>query len=540
MPAVRDELAYAFVVSTLPSPVPRALPAALVTSAVVGLGLAAAFPPYGLWPLAPLCVAASTLLVTGVSMRRAAALGLVTGLAFFGLLLRWMVVIGWDAWILLSLLEAAFFAALFAGVALVRRLPGWPLWTACLWVGVEQARANVPFGGFPWGRLAFAQAASPYRGYAAVGGMPLLSLAVALSGALVAAAISRAPTAGAAPAGGRMRRWVAVAAAVAVPALALVVPTPTDGPSVDAAVVQGNVPRSGLDAFGQRAAVLGNHVAATLALAAGVRAGARPAPALVVWPENSTDIDPFASASTAAAIQAAVDAVNAPTLVGAVIANPADSHTVLNVGIVWAPTSAPSGGGPGDRYVKRHPVPFGEYVPFRSQLSGWISELGRIPQDFAAGTRPGLLKLGPVTIGDLICFEVAYDPIVHDVATTSQLLVVQTNNATYGLTGQPDQQLAISQLRAVETGRSVLVAATSGFSAVIAPDGRLVARSSEFQRWLYDGPVTLRTGVTVATRAGAWPGWILGILGLGAVALAIVRRRRERNTSDDARALQPA
>ena len=139
----------------------------------------------------------------------------------------------------------------------------------------------------------------------------------------------------------------------------------------------------------------------------------------------------------------------------------------------------------------------------------------------------------------MICFEVAYDSIVHDVAG-AQLLVVQTNNATYGRTGQPDQQLAISQLRAVETGRTVLVAATSGFSAVIAPDGRLVARSSEFERWTYDGPVTLRSDATVATRLGAWPGVILGTLGLGAVALAIVRRRRERTRSDDARTLQPA
>ena len=134
----------------------------------------------------------------------------------------------------------------------------------------------------------------------------------------------------------------------------------------------------------------------------------------------------------------------------------------------------------------------------------------------------------------------AYDSLVQDVAGDAQLLVVQTNNATYGYTGQPDQQLAISRLRAVQTGRTVLVAATSGFSAVIAADGSLVATSKEFERWVYDGPVTLRTGATLATRAGGWPGLILGTLGLGAVALAIVRRRRERNRSDDARTLQPA
>ena len=550
--------------SSTPAGLGRTLPAAVGT----GLALALAFPPFGLWWLAPLCVAAATLLAGAATVRRSLLLGMGCGLGFFLLHLRWMLVIGLDAWLLLSALEAVFVALMFAGVTLVRRLPGWPLWTACLWVTQELARSAVPFGGFPWGRLAFAQADAPFRGLAALGGMPLLSFAVALSGTLLAFAVTYRPTphpdhagapsptqpskgtGGEAPEVTEVTRvaWdrrgrargLAAAAAVAVPLLALAVPTPTDGPTVVAAVIQGNVPRTGLDAFGQRAAVLNNHVDATTALAASIATGARPAPALVVWPENSTDIDPFADAGAKAAIQGAVDAVGAPTLVGAVIANPADSHTVLNTGIVWSPSTAAGGGGPGQTYVKRHPVPFGEYVPLRAELTGWISELGRIPEDFAAGTKPGLLQLGPVKIGDVICFEVAYDSIVDDVAGDAQLLVVQTNNATYGRTGQPDQQLAISRLRAIQTGRTVLVAATSGFSAVIAPDGHLVAHSTEFERWVYDGPVTVRTGPTLATRLGAWPGTILGTLGLGAVALASVRRRRERNPSDDARTLQPA
>ena len=539
------------------SPTRAGLVRGLAAAAVTGSALALAFPPFGLWWLAPFCVAATTLLAASTTPWRSLGLGMACGLAFFLLHLKWMLVVGLDAWLLLAALQAAFIAMLFAGTTLVRRLPGWPLWTACLWVSQEIARSSIPFGGFPWGRLAFAQADAPYRGIAALGGMPLLSFAVALSGTLLAAALTRrttqdpdlataraaavsATTTFSALTGAHTRRALAAAGALAVPLLALTVPTPTGGPTVVAAVIQGNVPRTGLDAFGQRAAVLDNHVGATTDLAAAIATGAQPAPALVVWPEDSTDIDPFADPAAAQAIQGAVDAVAAPTLVGAVIANPADSHTVLNTGIVWAPATATGGGGPGQRYVKRHPVPFGEYVPFRAELSGWISELSRIPEDFAAGTRPGLLQLGPVKIGDVICFEVAYDSIVHDVAADAQLLVVQTNNATYGRTGQPDQQLAISRLRAIETGRTVLVAATSGFSAVIAPDGRMVAHSKEFERWVYDGPVTLRSTPTLATRVGAWPAGILGTLGAGAVALASVRRRRERNPSDDARTLQPS
>ena len=325
-----------------------------------------------------------------------------------------------------------------------------------------------------------------------------------------------------------------VGGALVVALAGLLVPLPTNGTPVTAAVVQGNVPQSGLDAFGRQAAVLDNHVEATERLGRQIDAGTKPRPALVVWPENSTDIDPYADASAAAAIQGAVDSVGAPTLVGAVVTNPDDPSTVLNLGIVWGPSGTPTAG-PGETYAKRHPVPFGEYVPFRALLTRWISRLDRIPRDFAAGHTPGLLQLGPVRIGDVICFEVAYDPIVQDVATGDPgLLVVQTNNATYGRTGQPDQQLEISRMRAVQTGRTVLVAATSGLSAVIAADGRVVAGSHEFEQWVYDGPVTVRTGETLATRLGPWTGLLLGTLGVGAVAWAIVRRRRERSPSPDA------
>jgi apolipoprotein N-acyltransferase len=496
-----------------------------------GAVLALAFPPFGLWWLAVPAVAVLTLLVVGLGVRAAALVGLLAGAATFAVQLHWLAVIGPDAWSVVAVLEAVFVAGALAGTTLVLRVPGWPVWAACVWVSSELARSYAPFGGFPWGRLAFAESDAPFRSYAALGGVPLVSFAVALSGTALAAAVLAARHADR-----RRIAAVAVAGALAVPLAALLVPLPTDGRTVTAAVVQGNVPRTGLDAFGQRAAVLDNHVAATEQLATDIAAGRAPQPALVVWPENSTDIDPYADAAAAAAIQEAVDAIKAPTLVGAVVTNPADPSTVLNLGIVWAPGGAGGGGGPGDAYAKRHPVPFGEYVPFRSLLTRFITRLDRIPRDFAPGAKPGLLQLGPVRIGDVICFEVAYDPIVQDVAAGDPgLLVVQTNNATYGRTGQPDQQLAMSRLRAIETGRTVLVAATSGLSAVIAPDGRLVAQSREFERWVYDGPVTVRAGKTLATRLGPWPALALGTLGVCAAALGSVRRRRERSPSTDVR-----
>jgi apolipoprotein N-acyltransferase len=106
------------------------------------------------------------------------------------------------------------------------------------------------------------------------------------------------------------------------------------------------------------------------------------------------------------------------------------------------------------------------------------------------------------------------------------LVVVQTNNATFGRSGETSQQLAMGRLRAVEHGRTVLVAATSGISAVIAPDGRLVESAPVFTRDVLSAQVPARSGTTLATRLGAVPELLLSGLALAAAALAVRRRAR--------------
>jgi apolipoprotein N-acyltransferase len=485
--------------------------AAAAGGAVLGL----AFPPFELpVPLLPVGVALLVLAARGARTRIGALTGFVGGLVFFLVLLRWLTVIGVDAWIGLSIVCAGFFALIGAGTALVTRLPWWPLWIAALWVGVEALRDRVPFGGFPWGRLAFGDETFTFTPLAALAGAPLVTFATALAGALLAYAALNV----------RERRLPAVAALVgvlAIPLAALVVPTPTEGEPVTVALVQGNVPRSGLDFLGQRQAVLDNHVEATKQLAADVDAGRVPAPDLVIWPENASDIDPFRDASARALIDEAVQAVGVPVLVGVVIATP-DGEERLNTGYVWDPVT-----GPGERYVKRHPVPFGEYVPFRDQLERWVSRLERVPRDYRAGDEPGVLEVGPATLGVVICFEVAYDEVVRDaVRGGGQAIVVQTNNATYGRTGQPDQQALMSRIRAVEHGRPVLAAATSGISQVVAADGTVVVATEEFVQEVVVETVELRTARTLATRVGAWPELALAIVALLAVAVAVRLRRR--------------
>jgi apolipoprotein N-acyltransferase len=280
--------------------------------AAVGSGLVGylAFPPAGLWPLAPVAVALLVLAVRGASVRAGLGLGLLHGLALFLPLVEWTATLaGLPALVALALLQAAFFAALGAALALVTRAPGWPVAVAALWVLQEAARGRAPFGGFTWGRLAFSQAESPLLPLAALGGAPLLTAAVALLGGLLAWAAVWA----------ERRTWpgervlaVAVAGALAVPLVAVAVPAAEGGQPVRVALVQGNVPRLGLDFNAQRSAVLRNHVEATRRLAADVRAGRILPPDLVVWPENASDVDPLSDEQAFAEIDGAVKDVGVP------------------------------------------------------------------------------------------------------------------------------------------------------------------------------------------------------------------------------------
>ncbi|GLW15452.1 apolipoprotein N-acyltransferase [Streptomyces sp. NBRC 13847] len=491
---------------------------------VFGLALALAFPPYDLWPLSLVAVAALSLLTRGRSARQGAWTGFVFGLPFFLLLLKWLHVVGWDAVVGLSVAEALFVALLGAGLAVTSRLPLWPLWTACLWVAEEWARDRLPFGGFPWGRLAFAHTGTPFTPLAALGGAPLVTFAVALAGALLAAC---AATLWGLRGNGTLRRAVpafeafGLAAAVTLAGLAVPVPTKADD-SVDIAVVQGNVQQAGMDFLGRPMKILDNHAAATEKLAADVRAGRVKKPDLVIWPENSSDLDPFQYPQAYDRIDRAVKSIGVPVLVGALVDHPSKAGYVFNEGIVWDPKK-----GPGASYTKQHPVPFGEYVPFREQLSKIITRFQRVPRDFYPGNHTGVLQLGPARLGDVICFEVAYDEIVHDtVDAGARALVIQTNNATYGRTGQPEQQLAMSKLRAVEHGRAVVTAATSGISAVVAPDGTVTHRIPEFTRGVVSARIPLRDETTLADRVGAAPEWLLAIVGLLSCAAAVAGGRR--------------
>ncbi|RAO56615.1 Apolipoprotein N-acyltransferase [Micromonospora saelicesensis] len=545
------------VVAGRPLPLRVAVPLAVAA----GLALLVAFPPYGVWPLAPVGVALLAAAAHRRRLRAGAGLGFLTGVAFFAPLLAWTNLhTGYLPWVLLSLLQAGYLALLGAATAWVSPLVdrarwAWPALTGLLWVGQEALRDRTPFGGFPWGRLAFSQDSSPLLRLAALGGAPLITFVVALIGGLLVTAVwqgwitaqrdapeptttpgdavpgADGPLDGPARPGGAVaRRWTPVVVpavvAVALTAGGLLVPVATagSGDTVTVAIVQGNVPRLGLDFNAQRQAVLNNHVDATIELAERVAAGQQRRPDLVVWPENSSDIDPLRNPTAGARISQAADTIGAPILVGAVLLGP-DAGQVRNAGILWRPGT---GADLEQLYTKRHPVPFAEYVPLRDVARMVSKKVDLIRNDFVPGSTPGVVRAGPTVLGDVICFEVAYDEVVRDTVTGgAQLLVVQTNNATFNV-AEARQQMAMVRLRAVEHGRPALMASTVGVSGFVAPDGRVSDATGFNTREVVVRQLRLDDERTLATRLGWWPEVALAALAAAALVGAAVLRRRQR------------
>ena len=130
-------------------------------------------------------------------------------------------------------------------------------------------------------------------------------------------------------------------------------------------------------------------------------------------------------------------------------------------------------------------------------LSHITSLVALQPDNFTAGRRPVVFHVGQIRLGDVICYEVGFDGLVSsEVKAGANLLAVQTNDATFEVDGQRGeslQQLAMARIRAVESDRAVVVASTTGVSAIIAPDGTLVARTGTWQRAVLESRVPLLT-----------------------------------------------
>jgi apolipoprotein N-acyltransferase len=476
--------------------------------------LSLALPPAGLWPLAHVAPIPLLWLVRGSRPRRAALTGFVFGFAYFGALLYWIALFGEMAWVSLVLLSAAFTAAFGALAPAVWRRDRPILATfglAALWTVLEWIRGAYPLGGFGWGQLGTTQLDAPALPLASVTGVWGLSFGVLLIAGLLLLAIERWGS-------GAWRRGLApLAAAVGVGLLPAFIPLPAaNGVRIEVAAIQVDV--SSVEHLVDNAedvAVARLNIERHLQLA-------DDPPDLVVWGEGSLDPGASGDPATRAEVSAAIATVGAPTVAGAVIDDPDGSQH----------TSALAFDGAGslvDRYDKVRLVPFGEYVPWREQLS-FLDAIDQVSVDRAPGEEiRNLVVPGLPPLGAPICYENSFPSI--DRAMVRQgagLLVVTINNASYERTAASEQHLLMSRLRAVENGRWVVHAAVSGISALIDERGRVVAERGLFEPATMRGVVVASTRTTPYTRFGDWVPWGSIVLVLSLISLPRGRRQARR------------
>jgi apolipoprotein N-acyltransferase len=517
--------------TTEPTPVPMPLRVGIVLLAGVALGLS--WQPYGLWPLMLLGIPMFTLVVRGVRPLVACGLGYLFGLAMLALAISWVHVLGTWVAVVLIIFMSLFFGLLGLATTLVGRLRWWPIATACCWVLIEYAYSRIPFGGFGWTRIAYAVVDTPLAGLFPIIGVAGVSFVVALVGQLIAWAVLAlcGPRFGGAAPRGRLRRptrvIIAAAAIVGIglfgSALRLyqVEPAATSAGSVRVGIVQGNIPGRGIEAMGRARSVTNNHLSETIHLMTKVRLGQEPQPDFLLWPENSTDIDPTVDPITRQTVQAATQVADRPILVGAVMQGPGPDER-QTAALWWDPDR-----GVLARYDKQNLVPFGEWIPFRAQLLPLIPLLQQVGAQSVAGTRPGVLDVTAagrtIKIGDVICFELAYDQTIYrSITGGAQVLMVQSNNATYGGTGQIEQQFAITRARAMETRREIAVATTNSVSGFITRDGAIAIRTREFTAQSMVVEMPLRDALTPAIRVAPWLERGLALLAVLACFAAIL------------------
>ena len=463
-----------------------------------GLLLAASLPPWGWWPLAFVGLALADGLIAGqpawVRFRR----GWLVAAALLFPTLSWIASFTAPGYVI----AAAYYSGVFA-LACMACPPRAPArWVALpgAWMLAEAFRDRWPFGGVPVSRLAMGQVDSPLVHVVRVGGTLLLDLVTVAAGMAVAAAVVR-----------RWRAALALAAGVAVLAVAgAAAPHGHDIGALHVALVQGGGPQGTRFFETDPSVVFQRHVDATGAV--------RPPVDLVLWPEDVVNIEgPVTDNDEGRVLSDIARRLDTYLLVGVV---EGDGDRFHNAQVAIDPN-----GDYIDRYEKVRRVPFGEYVPLRWLLEP-VAGSSLIERDALTGNGPAVLHTRIGTFGVAESWEVFFpDRTRAAMRDGGEVLLNPTNGASFHGTIVQTQQVASSRLRAMETGRWVLQAAPTGFSAVIDPDGVVRQRTGISEQRVLDATIQRRRGDTLATRAGDWPALVLAV----ALVLAgwVVQRRGE-------------
>ncbi len=476
----------------------------LLLAALGGLATAASVAPVGLWPLGLVGAGLLTLAWGDAASRRARALaGFTWSMALLLCTTFWVIDFIAVGYVVLALLGASFLT--MAG-ALVGTGRGAALGAAGAITVAEALRARVPFQGFPMGGLPQGQAGGPLAATARLGGMTLVTLVVALLGAGLAQAVRRRPASAAA----------LILTPLLVAGVSAALPPGDQVGTLRVAAVQGGGPRGTRAEETSERDVLDRHLAASRTIAPG-------SADVVLWPENAVSLNgPTAGSPEGEELAAEARRLGAVLLVGVVEDVPPDRFR--NAQLAFDP-----GGRLVGRYDKVHRVPFGEYAPLRDLVAKLV-DLSLLPRDAIPGDGPGLL-LGPEgqRLGVVISYEVFFgDRSRSAVRNGASVVLVPTNAASYKTSQVPDQEVAAARFRAWETGRDVVQAAPTGFSAFVSPAGDVRQRTDLGAQQVITAVVPLREGTTPYVRTGDQPWLLLALACLALPGLARVLAGRSR------------
>ena len=444
-----------------------------------GALMSAAFAPVALWFLAPLSFLPLFIALEsrGLTWRLASIAGF--GLTFFGSLLHWTgTYVGVSPWILLTILQASFYLPL----AFITPLSTWRIFLfPSVWLLIEEIRSRFPFGGFGWGRVAFSQADSPLSAIASVGGAPFLTFATVCIGLFVYLFVRHKSKQG---------LYVGIFL-FSLSFFGLVVPAPHSSGTLTIAAVQGGVPELGLQFNARARVVLTNHLKATENYLKTSPTSQGSIPELILWPENAVDIDPYADVQVTQELNRLTNAFDIPLILGAVTNGKTGLH---NESILWKP-----GVGSDSRYVKTHLTPFGEYMPLRT-IAEFVSGFAKEITDFKPGHTLVIHHVKSARISPLICFELIDDDWGTRIARAGNIITVQTNSATFGLSAQSAQQLGIARIRAIEHQRSIATVSTSGLSAFVDFRGAVYEKTKQNVQAVISKDLTLYNQVSFSDR----------------------------------------
>jgi apolipoprotein N-acyltransferase len=492
-----------------------------------GISSSLAFPRENLTPIIFVSVIALFLSVYQLKVIPALVIGFIGGLSFYLSQIEWMsLYLGPVPWVALSTMEAIIFAVGMSAVSFVWRMlssANLPkhlgpviisLSLATIWTAREWVSISLPYGGFPWSRLAQTQSDTFLAKWVYWGGLGLLTFVLAFVSAAVAVVIVSRANLGSSV---MVPVYGLVMLALAVPALTQIDSSDQSG-TIRIGAVQGNA-NAGLFANPERGSILKNHLDASSALDPKTLD-------VVVWPENASDLSPYSDQSANRLITDFVDNQIGVPLIFGTITERGDS--IYNSSILWRPDI-----GATDWYDKKRPVPFAEYVPDRDFWYQLAPDLiGLVNRGYSFGERDGIFEIDKANLGALICFEIAIDDIGRElVRDGAQVILSQTNNADFGRSDQTFQQAAFARLRAIETGRTVVNVSTVGVSAIYNADGSVVSELPTFEAGVMQQEVPLRDSITPAIAIGAWLDLGINFAALLMLLLALRLRIKIRNRS---------